>query len=79
MIDIDTICKTPPNPNNSNTFVDVLRSHTGCAQLSSSDYRSILLQILADDVTESGNGIQRDFGGPIPKMSLNTLSKLRVF
>ncbi len=34
MTDIDTICKTLPNANNSNKFVDVLRSHTRYAQLS---------------------------------------------
>ncbi len=73
MTDIDTLCKTLPNPNNSNKFVDVLRSHTRYAQLSG----SILLRVLLDDVTESsliaeipalnldnddldGNGIQRD-------------------
>ncbi len=43
MTDIYTICKTLPNPNNSNKFVDVLRSHTRYAHLSGSDYRSILL------------------------------------
>ncbi len=53
MTDIDTICKTLPNATNSNKFVDVLRSHTRYAQLSGSDYRSILLRVLADDVTES--------------------------
>ncbi|XP_057188879.1 uncharacterized protein LOC130553765 [Triplophysa rosa] len=67
MTDIDTICKTLPNPNNSNKFVDVFRSHTRYAQLSA----------YLDDVTESsliveipslsldnddldGSGIQRD-------------------
>ncbi len=53
MTDIDTICKTLPNPNSSNKFVDVLRSHTRYAQLIGSDYRSILLRVLADDITES--------------------------
>ncbi len=53
MPDIDTICKTLLNVNNSNKFVDVLRSHTRYAQLSGSDYRSILLRVLVDDVTES--------------------------
>ncbi len=53
MTDIDTICKTLPNVNNSNKFVDVLLSHTCSAQLSGSDYRSILLRVLVDDVTES--------------------------
>ncbi len=52
MADIDTICKTLPNPNNSNKFVDVLCSHTRYAKLSGSDNRSILLRVLADDVTE---------------------------
>ncbi len=53
MTDIDTICKTLPNTNNLNKCVDVLRSHTRYAQLSGSDHRSILLPVLADDVTES--------------------------
>ncbi len=53
MTDIDTISKTLPNATNSNKFVDVLHSHTCYAQLSGPDYRSILLRVLADDVTES--------------------------
>ncbi len=53
MTDIDTICKTLPNWTNFKKIVDVLRSHTRYAQLSGSDYRSILLRVLADDVTES--------------------------
>lgn len=52
MSDIDTICKNLPNPSNSTKFVDVLRSHTRYAQLNGADYRSILLRVLADDVTE---------------------------
>ncbi len=52
MTDIDTICITLPNANNSNKFIDVLHSHTRYAQLSGSDYRLILLRVLADDVTE---------------------------
>ncbi len=73
IVNMTDICKTLPNPNNSNKFVDVLRSHTRYAQLSG----SILLRVLLDDVTESSliaeipalnldnddlddNGIQRD-------------------
>ncbi len=56
MMYIDIICKSLPNANNANTIVDVLRSHARYVQLNDSitnDYRSILLRVLADDVTES--------------------------
>ncbi len=70
MIDIDTICKTLQNANNSNTFVDVLRSHKRYAQLNWITDRSYykFWQMMLLNLAMVYSETFMNFGGPIQKM-----------